>query len=35
MGYVYISYSHKDKPFVDQLSADLGAAGIQVWVDYQ
>ena len=35
MGYVYISYSHKDKPFVERLSHDLQAEGVSVWIDYQ
>ncbi|MBL8164648.1 MAG: toll/interleukin-1 receptor domain-containing protein [Anaerolineae bacterium] len=34
MGHVFISYSHKDKEFVDKLVSDLGQAGISAWVDY-
>lgn len=33
MGFVYISYSHRDSAFVDRLSSDLQAAGISTWVD--
>jgi len=35
VGYIYISYSHKDKAFVEQLSTDLQAAGVSVWIDFQ
>ena len=30
---VFISYSHKDKPFVSKLVADLASMGAKVWVD--
>ncbi len=33
MAYVYITYSHRDRDFVDRLCADLGRQGIEVWVD--
>jgi hypothetical protein len=31
---IFISYPHLDSRFVDQLSADLSAAGVQVWIDH-
>jgi hypothetical protein len=34
MGHVFISYSHKDKEFVDKLVRDLGQLGVSTWVDY-
>ena len=30
---VFISYNHKDKPFVQRLYRDLSALGAQVWMD--
>lgn len=33
MGFVFMSYSHKDTAFVDRLSHDLQAQRIEVWVD--
>ena len=30
---VYISYSRKDKAFVDRLVSDLNSKGINTWVD--
>lgn len=32
---IFISYSRKDKPFVDQLSKRLNQNGIDTWIDYQ
>jgi hypothetical protein len=34
-GYVYVSYSREDGNFVDRLSKDLRAAGIEVWRDIE
>ncbi len=31
MGYVFIRYVKQDKAFVDQLSVDLQAAGVEIW----
>lgn len=31
MTQVFISYSHKDLDFVEQLAADLKVAGLDVW----
>ena len=31
---VFISYSSKDRDFVDRLRADLQADGINVWIDH-
>jgi TIR domain len=33
--YVFISYSRKDRAFVDRLASELNAAGVQTWVDTQ
>lgn len=33
--YVFISYSRRDAEFVKRLTGDLGAQGIQVWVDVE
>ena len=33
MTQVFISYSRKDLAFVEQLAADLKAAGLDVWYD--
>ena len=33
MTQVFISYSRRDLAFVEQLAADLGAAGLDVWYD--
>ena len=33
MSSVFISYSHKDKPFAKRLAADLRDAGHTVWID--
>jgi formylglycine-generating enzyme required for sulfatase activity len=33
MAQVFISYSRKDLPFVEQLAADLEKAGLEVWYD--
>jgi hypothetical protein len=33
MPYVFISYSMKDREFVDRLSSDLRSAGVQIWRD--
>jgi tetratricopeptide (TPR) repeat protein len=33
MGYAFISYSHKDKEYVDRLQAALEEEGFEVWVD--
>ena len=30
---VFISYTHKDSWFVDELAANLDASGIDVWID--
>ncbi|WP_457350804.1 SUMF1/EgtB/PvdO family nonheme iron enzyme [Roseateles sp. P5_D6] len=30
---IFLSHSHKDKPFVRRLAADLQAHGVRVWVD--
>lgn len=32
---IFISYSHKDKEFVDKLSNDLREAGFNLWVDVE
>jgi hypothetical protein len=32
-GKVFISYSHKDKPFVQNLTLDLEKMGLDIWVD--
>jgi TIR domain len=32
-GHIFISYSHRDKPFVNQLTSDLRSRGFSVWVD--
>jgi WD40 repeat protein len=34
-GRVFISYSRKDKAFVQKLNSALAAAGVQTWVDWQ
>lgn len=34
-GSVFISYSRKDKAFVQQLNAALDQAGVQAWVDWE
>jgi len=34
-GRVFISYSRKDKPFVQKLNDALDAAGVQAWVDWE
>ncbi|HEU0294928.1 MAG TPA: toll/interleukin-1 receptor domain-containing protein [Anaerolineales bacterium] len=33
MGYIFISYSHKDKEFVHKLHHDLENEGFEVWID--
>src|SRR5262249_20906444 len=33
-GYLFISYSRADRPYVDRLAAHLRNAGIEVWYDY-
>jgi len=33
MSSVFISYSHKDRPFVERLATDLKAKGLHVWYD--
>jgi hypothetical protein len=33
MGKIFISYSRKDKGFVDGLVQDLGENGFEVWID--
>jgi hypothetical protein len=33
MGYIFISYSHKDNKYVHRLGKDLEKAGFDVWVD--
>jgi hypothetical protein len=35
MARIFISYAREDQNFVKQLVADLQAAGVQTWVDYQ
>src|SRR5579864_7525118 len=32
-GHIFISYSHRDKQFVDLLTSDLRSRGFSVWVD--
>jgi hypothetical protein len=32
--HVFISYSHHDAQFVNQLSTDLASAGIRIWIDH-
>ena len=32
--HIFISYSHHNLAFVDQLSADLSAAGVRIWIDH-
>lgn len=32
---VFISYSHNDRPFAEQLEKRLSADGISVWIDYK
>src|ERR1041385_8723068 len=34
-GRVFISYSRKDKPFVQKLNDALDHAGVQAWVDWE
>src|SRR5512134_1618324 len=34
-GKVFISYSRKDKPFVQKLNDALDKAGVQAWVDWE
>lgn len=33
MGYIFVSYSHKDKEFVHNLHKDLENEGFEVWID--
>jgi WD40 repeat protein len=33
-GYVFISYSRQDRPYVDRLAAYIRRAGVPVWYDY-
>ena len=33
MGYIFVSYSHKDKEFVHKLHQDLENEGFEVWID--
>jgi hypothetical protein len=35
MGQIFISYSRRDKGFVDQLVQDLGKNGFEVWIDWE
>src|SRR5262245_41552127 len=32
--HIFISYSHHDLAFVDQLNADLAEAGVRIWIDH-
>lgn len=34
MGYAFISYSHKDRPFVERMAGQLRKVGIDVWMDH-
>jgi hypothetical protein len=34
-GRVFISYSHRDKAFVQKLNDALNTAGVQAWVDWE
>jgi len=33
MGQIFVSYSRKDKSFVDQLARDLQQSGVDIWID--
>ena len=33
MSHIFISYSHKDSDYANQLGASLEASGFQVWID--
>ncbi len=32
--HIFISYSHQDKQFVEQLTEQLRSAGHEVWIDH-
>src|SRR5262245_28812471 len=34
-GYVFVSYSHVDRTYVEKLAAYLASAGVPVWYDYE
>jgi YVTN family beta-propeller protein len=34
MGYVFISYSHQDQPFVERMAQQLRKSGTEVWIDH-
>ena len=35
MGYIFISYSHKDQKYVEKLAKYLGEKGFDAWFDYR